>query len=387
MVVVGVLTLVVAGRGSVQLGGFNSAAVGLGTALFGPLLGGVADRFGQRATLLVTAIVNSAALAALAWVVYSPLPDWVILCVSFVVGASATQAGPMSRSRLVTIIMDRLPAVRRDRALNSTMAYESAIDEVIFVFGPLVVGALAVAFGPTAPVYGAAIVTLIFVIWFAFHPTATFAKTHEERAATLAPFSALFAPKLMFVVIGIFSVGLFFGSMLTSLTAYLQLSGEEERAGLMYGVMGVGSAILAFSVALFPPSFTRAWRWLLFAIMMLIGAIYLQTARTDQTILIALGIIGIGIGPVLVTQFSLGAERSPTGRGTTVMAMLGSGIIVGQSLSAAVTGWVSEHFGTEEAFMMPLVATSLVVLFGIVNLFVSSKSSSVSGDASPAHMT
>lgn len=387
MVVIGVLTLVVAGRGSMQLGGFNSAAVGLGTACFGPALGGLADRFGQRPTLLVTAVINSAALATLAWVVYSPLPDWVMLCVAFVVGASATQAGPMSRSRLVTIIMDRLPASRRDRALNSTMAYESAIDEVIFLFGPIVVGALAVAFGPTAPVYGAAIVTVIFVVWFAFHPTASFAKTHEERAATLAPFSSLFAPKLMFVVIGIFSVGLFFGSMLTSLTAYLQLSGEEERAGLMYGVMGVGSAILAFSVALFPPAFTRAWRWLLFAIAMFAGTIYLQWARTDATILLALLIIGIGIGPVLVTQFSLGAERSPTGRGTTVMAMLGSGIIVGQSLSAAITGWVSENIGTDEAFTIPLIATSLVVLFGIVNLFVSSTSSSVSADASREHTT
>lgn len=387
MVVIGVLTLVVAGRGSMQLGGFNSAAVGLGTACFGPALGGLADRFGQRPTLLVTAVINSAALATLAWVVYSPLPDWVMLCVAFVVGASATQAGPMSRSRLVTIIMDRLPASRRDRALNSTMAYESAIDEVIFLFGPIVVGALAVAFGPTAPVYGAAIVTVIFVVWFAFHPTASFAKTHEERAATLAPFASLFAPKLMFVVIGIFSVGLFFGSMLTSLTAYLQLSGEEERAGLMYGVMGVGSAILAFSVALFPPAFTRAWRWLLFAIAMFAGTIYLQWARTDATILLALLIIGIGIGPVLVTQFSLGAERSPTGRGTTVMAMLGSGIIVGQSLSAAITGWVSENIGTDEAFTIPLIATSLVVLFGIVNLFVSSTSSSVSADASREHTT
>lgn len=387
MVVIGVLTLVVAGRGSMQLGGFNSAAVGLGTACFGPALGGLADRFGQRPTLLVTAVINSAALATLAWVVYSPLPDWVMLCVAFVVGASATQAGPMSRSRLVTIIMDRLPASRRDRALNSTMAYESAIDEVIFLFGPIVVGALAVAFGPTAPVYGAAIVTVIFVVWFAFHPTASFAKTHEERAATLAPFASLFAPKLMFVVIGIFSVGLFFGSMLTSLTAYLQLSGEEERAGLMYGVMGVGSAILAFSVALFPPAFTRAWRWLLFAIAMFAGTIYLQWARTDATILLALLIIGIGIGPVLVTQFSLGAERSPTGRGTTVMAMLGSGIIVGQSLSAAITGWVSENIGTDEAFTIPLIATSLVVLFGIVNLLVSSTSSSVSADASREHTT
>src|SRR5699024_9771633 len=46
MMVVGVLTVVVSARGSLSLGGLTSAAVGLGTACFGPLLGAAADRFG-----------------------------------------------------------------------------------------------------------------------------------------------------------------------------------------------------------------------------------------------------------------------------------------------------------------------------------------------------
>ncbi len=46
MVVVGVLTLVVAGRESLSLGGLNSAMVGLGTAIFGSFIGAAADRWG-----------------------------------------------------------------------------------------------------------------------------------------------------------------------------------------------------------------------------------------------------------------------------------------------------------------------------------------------------
>jgi hypothetical protein len=42
MMTVGVLTLVVAERGSVTLGGLNSACAGIGTALAGPLLGAAA---------------------------------------------------------------------------------------------------------------------------------------------------------------------------------------------------------------------------------------------------------------------------------------------------------------------------------------------------------
>lgn len=373
MMVVGVLTLVVAGRGSIQLGGFNSAAVGLGAAIFGPLIGAAADRYGQRVTLLFTAVVNSAALCALAWIVYSPLPDWVMMLSAFVVGASAPQTAPMSRSRIITIVKERMPAIGRDRVLNGMMAYESTADELVFVFGPFIVGLLAVWLGPGAPIIGAAILTLIFVIAFAMHRTAVPAQSHAERAATLAPAGELAAPSLLIVVAGIFGVGLFFGSMLTALTAFMQTLGMEERAGLLYGVMGIGSAVFALSVAFFSPNFTKRSRWLAFACLMMVGAIALQFAHTQATIMVAIGVIGCGIGPVLVTQYGFGADRSPVGRSATVMTMLGSAIIVGQSTTSAITGWVSEAYGADAAFMVPLGAAIFIFVTGVINWFITPK--------------
>src|SRR5699024_10335051 len=167
--------------------------------------------------------------------------------------------------------------------------------------------------------------------------------------------------------IGIFGVGRFFGSMLTSLTAFLQVLGSEERAGLLYGVMGIGSAVFALSVAFFAPGFTKQSRWLVFALVMLSGATFLQFTHTQAGILVALLIMGCGVGPVLVTQYSLAAERSPMGRRATVMTMLGSSIIVGQSLTSALTGWVSERFGADASFLMPLAASIVVLVAGAVN--------------------
>lgn len=367
MMVVGVLTLVVAGRGSMQLAGFNSAMVGFGAAIFGPLIGAAADRYGQRNTLLITGAASSAALASFAWVVYSPMPDWVMLLNAFVVGATAPQTSPMSRSRLVTIIIDKFPIALRDRALNRTMAYESTADELVFVFGPFLVGIFAVAFGPSAPIVVASILTIIFVGAFALHRTSVPGKSREERAETLAPASQLARPALLVVVGGIFGVGIFFGSVLTALTAFMQSLGREEEAGLLYGIMGIGSAILALAVAVFPPSFTRRARWLVFALIMLGGTVLLQFVHGQSGIILALAVMGLGIGPTLVTQYSFGADRSPIGRSATVMTMLGSAIIVGQSIASAVTGWLSEELGATAGFVMPLVAASIVTTMGILN--------------------
>jgi len=368
MNVVGVLTVVVSARGSLALGGLTSAAVGLGTALIGPFLGAAADRFGQRPVLLASAVLNTATLAAFALVVYSLSADALVLLTAFAIGATAPQVAPLSRARLVTIIDERMPRERRARTTSSTMSYESAADEMVFVFGPFLVGILASLLAPWAPVALAAALTLLFVGAFALHPTGR--HVSAARSATGAAPSAaseLFRPALLAVVLGITGVGLFFGATLTALTSFMADLGDAEQAGLLYGVMGIGSAILALGVAWLPPRFSLRARWLVFGGILLAGSVLFATASTVGGVITALALLGIGVGPTLVSLYSLGASRSPLGRSATVMTMLGSGVVVGQSLAAAVTGDLAENVGTGAAMLLPLAAAGVVVAAGAAN--------------------
>ncbi|WP_256971564.1 MFS transporter [Microbacterium esteraromaticum] len=368
MMVVGVLTLVVTARGSLSVGGLTSAAVGAGTALIGPFLGAAADRFGQRPVLVASAVLNSAMLAAFAFVVYSPASFTLVLLAGFAIGATAPQVSPMSRSRLVTIIDERMPQAQRPRTTSATMSYESAADETVFVFGPFLVGILASFIAPWVPIAAASALTLIFVGAFALHPTARHVSiTRGADGAAPSAVSELFRPALLVVVVGIFGVGLFFGTTLTALTAFMADRGAPEQAGLLYGVMGIGSALLALGVAWLPVRFSLHARWLVFGSIFLIGSVLVATAPSVGMMIVALALLGIGVGPTLVTQYSLGAARSPLGRSATVMTMLGSGVVVGQAVGAAVTGELAESIGTHAALLMPLVASAVVVGAGIVN--------------------
>ncbi|CAH0183335.1 MFS transporter [Microbacterium sp.] len=372
MMVVGVLTIVVSARESLSLGGLTSAAVGLGTACFGPLLGAAADRFGQRPVLILLTIANSAVLIVFTLVVYSAAADTLVLLAAVGIGATAPQVAPMSRSRLVTIINERMPEDQRVRTTSGTMAYESAADETVFVFGPFLVGIAASVIAPWAPLVGAAVLTLAFVGAFALHPSARHVSA-ERGSDGRAPSSVseLVRPQLLVVVIGILGVGLFFGATLTSLTAFMADRGSPEQAGLLYGVMGIGSAALALGVAWFPPRFSLRARWLVFAGILLLGALLLAFVDSPGGITAVLAIMGIGIGPTLVTQYSFGAARSPLGRSATVMTMLGSAVIVGQSIGAAVTGEVAQNLGTTTALLLPACAAAIVFVTGILNWFAS----------------
>lgn len=372
MMVVGVLTVVVSASGSLSLGGLTSAAVGIGTACFGPLLGAAADRFGQRRVLAILAVANAAMLLVFTLVVYTATTDVFVLLAAFGIGATAPQVAPLSRSRLVAIITDRMPEHARVRTVSRTMAYESAADETVFVFGPFIVGIVASWIAPWAPLVAAAVLTVLFVGAFALHPSGR--HVDQERDAdgrAPSPTSELFRPQLLVVVVGILGVGIFFGTMLTALTSFMADRGAPEQAGVLYGVMGIGSAILALGVAWLPPRFSLRARWLVFSGILLLGSLFLGLVATPAAMMAVLAVMGIGIGPTLVTQYSFGAARSPLGRSATVMTMLGSGVILGQSLGAAVTGQIAESFGTRTALLLPMIAAAIVFIAGVLNWFLS----------------
>ena len=83
--------------------------------------------------------------------------------------------------------------------------------------------------------------------------------------------------------------------------------------------------------------------------------------------MVALAIMGVGIGPTLVTQYSFGAARSPLGRSATVMTMLGSAVVVGQSIGAAVAGELAAHVGPAAALALPIAAAGIAFAAALVN--------------------
>ncbi|MCR2783879.1 MULTISPECIES: MFS transporter [unclassified Microbacterium] len=372
MMVVGVLTLVVSATGSVALGGLTSAAVGIGTVIAGPLVGDAVDRLGQRRVLVPLGLVNSALLAAFPFVVFSGSAEWMLLLSALLIGLSAPQAAAMSRSRMIAIIGNLLSPHRRERTFSRTMAYESAADETAFVIGPVVVGILASFIAPWAPIAGAAVLSFVFVTAFALHPTARAgAGTHADAGpAEIAPARELLRAPVLVLVAATFAVGMFFGSTLTSLTAFMEEQGDVDSAALLYGLMGIGSAVLALAVAVLPARFALRWRWLLFSGVLAVATLGFTLSGSVPAVTVMLCIMGLGVGPTLVTLFSLAGTRSPVGRSATVMTVLGSAMALAQSLAAAVTGAVAESVGAGAAMVLPLVAAVLAFALGVVNLVV-----------------
>ena len=394
MLTVGTLTLVTSVSGSYAVGGTAAGAVGIGSAFGAPVIGAWADRRGQRAVLLGAAALNTLAVLGLIAAAYAMAPSAafpvVLLAAAFVSGASSPQVGPLARVRWMALTSrnprssaaaNSKPADTQD--LDTALSYESTADELTFVLGPALVGILASLVAPWLPLALAAALTITLVPAFAVHRTWRAVPIHRGRAAgaararhavrKVAP-GEISAPGIPLAValpvLAMVCMGTFFGSTQAALSSFAAGFATSEIAGLLYAVMGVSSAVAALSVAYWPPRLTASARWLLGAVLMAALAFLLLVPSSAAGMVLVLLVLGIPVGPVMVTVFAIGGVIAPAGRLGTVMTALASGIVAGTAVGSAVAGHLAQAHGYSVAFLVPVAAAAALVLLGAASAVV-----------------
>jgi len=402
MLTVGTLTLVTSVTGSYALGGTAAGAVGIGSAIGAPVLGALADRRGQRPVLLVASFLNALAVVALIAAAYA-LPSAgafpaAVLAAAFVSGASCPQVGPLARVRWMALTSQGGQAAST-KDLDTALSYESTADELTFVLGPALVGSLASLVAPWLPLALVAALTITLVPAFAVHRThravpiyravptdravrkrravPSYRAVRKRRAVATRPdalLSRAAAPKptaaVALPVLAMVCMGTFFGATQTALSSFAAGFATSEIAGLLYAAMGLSSAAAALSVAYWPQRFTLQARWLLSAALMAGLALLLMVPQSAGGMVLVLLVLGIPVGPVMVTVFAIGGFLAPAGRLGTVMTALASGIVAGTAIGAATAGQLAEAHSHTAAFMIPVAAAAALLLLGAASAVV-----------------
>ncbi|WP_449373341.1 MFS transporter [Arthrobacter psychrolactophilus] len=379
MLTIGVLTLITTASHSYAVGGFAAGAVGIGAAIGAPVTGYLADRLGQKRILLVAAVINALLVSAVVVLAYTLLPEQgasvtdaatlIVLAAALLSGASSPQVGPLSRVRWMAM-SKKLPAEEQGPLVDTALSLEGTADEITFVLGPALVGLLASLVAPWLPLVLAAVMTLTLVTLFALHPT--------ERVVGARPANTTVGntgyvsaerPNWFLVAVPVAAMvcmGAFFGSSQTALSAFTGVYGSVDQAGLMYAIMGASSAVTALSVAYWPTKFSYPWRWVLASGLMASGAaMFLVPASLGQMAWVLL-LVGLFVGPTMVTIFSVGSVVAPPQWMGTVMTALASGIVAGTALGSSIAGALAQDQGYHTAFIVPIVAASTLLILGLV---------------------
>lgn len=332
--------------GSYAAGGIVAGANALGHGIGGPLIGRIVDRRGQTGVIVWTAVVFAASLSAYALLPESAPLAAAIACAA-VAGASHPPIGAAIRALWSAKIDD--PDKR-----HAAFALESAVFELVYIAGPLLLVGLIGVYSLPAAAFAAAGLALAGSLWFASSSASRDWLPDPARSDDRA--GALRGRGVRVLLSSLFLIGIAIAAVEIAVAAF---AGGETKAALMLALWGVGSLIGGLVAARWPAPPDPPAR----LAALLVALAFLTTPLALAGDLVGLGALmvlaGLAISPALATAFGLLGQVAPAGTVTEAYTMVATGFGGGIALGSAAGGWLVESAGTSQAFLLAAVAIGL----------------------------
>ncbi|MEV7289829.1 MFS transporter [Streptomyces sp. NPDC093252] len=355
MMGIGVVTMVSQLTGRYGLAGALSATIALSAAVAGPQVSRLVDRHGQRRVLRPATLVALAAAALLLLAAHFTWPDWVLFVACVGIGC-VPSVGAMVRARWAVLY-------RGTPQLHTAYSFESVIDEVCFIFGPIISIGLSTAWFPEAGPLLAACFLAVGVFWLTSQK-ATEPVPHPREQHTGR--SALRSPGLQVLVTAFVATGTIFGAVDVVTVAFAEEQGHKAAASLVLAVYAAGSCLAGIAFGLVHFKGAPEPRWLLGVCGMAVSMIPLLLVGNLPFLAVALFLAGLSIAPTMITTMSLIEQHVPRAQLTEGMTWTSTGLAVGVALGASAGGWVIDTSGARAGYVVPAVAGAVAVAVGFL---------------------
>jgi len=338
--------------GSFGHGGAVAACYVAGLATVGPMFGRLIDRYGPRTALLACAFAFPASLAALVVALTSSAPLWM----AFTAAATSGACFPPITVCMRTFFKQQL---KEDLLLTTAYSLESVVIELIFILGPVIVAVFVALASPAAAVLFAAACGCAGTLMFQRSRALAHWRIAERspagplgepraKASLFGPLAdAGFLPLLAVIVCYACAFGLVeIGTM-----AYALESGSAAFAGVLLGIMSIGSAAGGLVYG------SRSWRLpltrqfpLMLAIMGL-GIAPLALLASPWMFSLWCLAAGVAMAPALIMQSMLVAKSARPEHSTEAFTWSSTGLLAGVGLGLTIGGALLEYTQSPAVFM------------------------------------
>ncbi len=347
MVSLGIVLLVAHHTDSYAEAGVVSSAYLVANAVFAILHGRLVDRFGQFVVLTVAQCAYTAGLVVLIVAVSSGAPLAVTLAAAAATGASLPQVGACVRARWSHALADRSD-------IKTAFAFESIVDECLFIIGPTVVTVLATSWSPIGGIAVAAVCGLAGTLSLA-------AQRRTQPVAHARPAVRADRPRMPWelvapLVLVSAALGTIFGVAEVTTVAFADEQGHPSMGGPLLGVFALGSLAAGVATGIvawpFGPEHRVRWGILLLAVAMVPLALVDSLWVLGGLLLVA----GMAIAPTLIATMEITEASVPVSRLTEGMAILHTAMGVGIAPGATLAGLVIDSHGAPTAYLVAAAA-------------------------------
>ncbi|MFF0189483.1 MFS transporter [Streptomyces sp. NPDC005244] len=355
MMGIGVVTMISQITGRYGLAGALSATMALAAAALGPQVSRMVDRHGQRRVLRPVTLVALAAAAGLLLAAHFEWPDWVLFACAAGIGC-VPSIGAMVRARWAALYAGT-------PQLHTAYSLESVVDEICFIFGPIISIGLSTVWFPEAGPLLAACFLAAGVFWLTSQRATEPAPHPREQHAGG---SALRSAGLQVLVATFVATGAIFGAVDVVTVAFAEEQGHKAGASIVLAIYAAGSCFAGAVFGLLHFKGAPERRWLLGICAMAVSMIPLLLVGNLPFLAVALFVAGLSIAPTMITTMSLIEQHVPRAKLTEGMTWVSTGLAVGVALGSSVAGWVIDASGAKAGYWVPAVSGAVAVPVGFL---------------------
>jgi hypothetical protein len=337
----GAVLLLSVERDSYAVAGSVSALYAISAAVIGPQLSRLIDVHGQRRIVPFQLMVHVPAIVAMILVAVLTGLNWPLFALAVIAGAGQPSVGSLVRTRWSAMLTG-------SPELRTAFAWESLLDEVVFMAGPPLATIVALQLFPAAAMVLAVTVLTIGTILL-------IAQTGTEprpsgRTAARGGRPAILLPGVAGIVAIFVLLGAIFGSFEVTTVAFAKEAGESSMAGLLLALYAFGSLFggLVFGTLHLKASLLRQFV-VGVAVLALITA-PLPFLGTVPLVAIGLFVAGLACSPVLITGTALIEQIVPAHRLTEAITWASSGMAVGIAVATPFAGVLIDGPGAQTAY-------------------------------------
>jgi predicted MFS family arabinose efflux permease len=357
MLPLGTVLLVRAAGDSYAIVGVVVAALSIASAVSSPVVGRLIDRAGLTRVLLPLAVLFPLSVGALVLLAHRHAAPVVLAACAAAAGATVPPIGASIRMLW--------PSMLPHQDLRDTaFALEAWLQELSFVFGPVLVGGIAALSSPAVGELAAGGLTFVGTVWFALTPPAQ-AASENLHTGPRSRRGALGSHGVRTVIMTCVALGVSFGVVEVAMPAFAEVHATRAEGGIILACFAGGSLIGGFWAGTRPAPLRPELRFALMLGVLGLTLVPPLLAPSLTVMCLLMLVAGMPIAPAVAASYGLVDRLAVAGTSTEAFAWLTTAIVTGMSAGTFAGGIVIERGGPIWALALAGPASLVAALIAL----------------------
>lgn len=342
MISLGIVLLETSKGVSYGVAGTIAASFAVAAAIGGPVVSGFVDRHGQHRILPLAVAAYTVFMVGLLVSLDMESSLWLVIPLAVGAGMMMPNFGSLVRARWAYV----LPG---SDGIHVAYAWESILDEVVFVIGPPLATVLALQVHPTSALIVCILLVAIGTVWLV--PQRRTEPAPHGRSKRVGP-PAILQPGMPLLFVAFVFIGGIFGSFEVVTVAFAQEQDATSATGVLLAIYAFGSLLAGFAYgAMRSPEF-HGRRMTLMLTVMAVVTLGFPLAPNVVVLAPVAFLAGLSVSPVLISGTALVERIVPNAQLTEGITWTSTGMALGLALAAPLSGVIIDSRGAHVAYLV-----------------------------------